>query len=235
MTVALAELKVVIIDEISLVSTRHLLWIDKRLQDIFGSGRPFGGRHMLFFGDFNQLPPVHDFAFYKGFPGNPLKNLKFQDLWYSFQVHYLTQIMRQKDDAKFAVALNNMAQGTMKEDDIQLFASRTFASIPEELKVPGKEIIRLYSTNEEVANCNEEILGGMTTEVHKSVCYDKVTLARSNGTVNQAVLEKLKELPHNKTGGLSYSLNLRIGARYMITINIDTLDGLVNGTSGILK
>ncbi|KAG2194771.1 hypothetical protein INT47_012073 [Mucor saturninus] len=67
MTAALAELKVVIIDEISLVSTRHFLWIDKRLRDIFGRDLPFGGRHMLLFGDFNQLPPVHDFSFYMGF------------------------------------------------------------------------------------------------------------------------------------------------------------------------
>ncbi|KAG2191561.1 hypothetical protein INT47_006013 [Mucor saturninus] len=235
MTAALAELKVVIIDEISLVSTRHFLWIDKRLRDIFGRDLPFGGRHMLFFGDFNQLPPVHDFSFYKGFPSDPTKHLKFQDLWHSFKAHYLTQIMRQKDYAKFAVALNNMALGTMTPDDIKIFSDHTFNSIPAEALVEGKEIIRLYSTNEEVYQCNEAILSGMTSAVYESKCYDKVTLEKSSAAVKDSLLEKLKGLSHNRTAGLPYLLNLRIGARYMITINIDTSDGLVSGTTGILK
>ena len=43
-----------------------------------------------------------------------------------------------------------------------------------------------------------------------------------------------KTLPYNKTGCLKY-LPLQIDARYMITSNLDTSDGLVNGSSGFLK
>ncbi|KAG2194770.1 hypothetical protein INT47_012072 [Mucor saturninus] len=128
-----------------------------------------------------------------------------------------------------------MALGTMTPDDSKLFSDRTFKSIPAESLVKGKEIIRLYSTNEEDYQCNEAILSGMTSAVYESKCYDKVTLEKSSASVKDSLLEKLRGLSHDRTAGSPYLLNLRIGARYMITINIDTSDGLVNGTSGIFK
>ncbi|MEG1463229.1 MAG: AAA family ATPase, partial [Anaerorhabdus sp.] len=58
MSVALNDLKVVIIDEISMVSDVMFGFIDKRLRDIFNPDVPFGGRTIIVVGDFLQLPPV---------------------------------------------------------------------------------------------------------------------------------------------------------------------------------
>lgn len=48
-------------------------------------------------------------------------------------------------------------------------------------------------------------------------------------------LQKASELDDSKTYGLTYDLNLKLTARYMITNNIDTVDGLANGTTGRLQ
>ena len=55
------ELKMIIIDEISMVSNKLMLYIHQRLVDIFGyaenSSVPFAGITMIFVGDLYQLPP----------------------------------------------------------------------------------------------------------------------------------------------------------------------------------
>ena len=55
-----SELKVIIIDEISMVSNHLLLYIHQRLTDILGcnDGTPFAGVSIITCGDFYQLPPI---------------------------------------------------------------------------------------------------------------------------------------------------------------------------------
>jgi len=52
----------IIIDEKSMVGRRMLALIDKRLREAFPEkkNKPFGGRSIILFGDFGQLPPVLD-------------------------------------------------------------------------------------------------------------------------------------------------------------------------------
>ena len=54
------NLKVVIIDEISMVGKRTFDFIDTRLQQLTGIRAPFGGLSVIAVGDFYQLKPVGD-------------------------------------------------------------------------------------------------------------------------------------------------------------------------------
>src|ERR1700722_11402912 len=56
----------VIIDEKSMVGRRMLAQIDTRLRQAFPENKnvPFGGRSIILFGDFGQLPPVLDLPMY---------------------------------------------------------------------------------------------------------------------------------------------------------------------------
>jgi hypothetical protein len=60
MRLSLAELKLIIIDEISMVSNMGLLHIHQRLKEIFvtPNSELFAGISVLVFGDFFQLPPI---------------------------------------------------------------------------------------------------------------------------------------------------------------------------------
>jgi len=55
----LHALKLVIIDEVSMLSNLNLAYIHLRLQEIFGESEWFGGVNILFVGDILQLPPVN--------------------------------------------------------------------------------------------------------------------------------------------------------------------------------
>lgn len=48
--------------------------------------------------------------------------------WHQFKFFELTEIMRQRDDQAFAVALNNMSKGKMTASDIALLRTRVVNS-----------------------------------------------------------------------------------------------------------
>ena len=54
----LENVEVVIVGEMSLVSSDNLYNLHKRLQEIFASEESFGGRCILLVGDILQLPPI---------------------------------------------------------------------------------------------------------------------------------------------------------------------------------
>ena len=56
----LAALKVLIIDEISMVSNKLFIVIHEMLKRAKESQEPFGGVKLVIFGDFKQLEPVND-------------------------------------------------------------------------------------------------------------------------------------------------------------------------------
>lgn len=193
---------------------------------------------MIILGDFWQLPPVHDYPIFNPFKSDNMKRLRCLDIWHSFKVHYLKTIMRQREDASFAVALNNMARGTMTTADVELFASRTFKELPEEVDVGRSEgIVRLFATNKEVNKCNEAIVAKFTTNSCVSTSFDRVVGQGGNNEARRSILELAKspDTPVSKTSGLPYQLQLTVEVRYMITNNVDTSDGLVNGATGILR
>lgn len=54
------NVKIIIVDEISMVGTKLIHYMNFRLQQIFKSDKFFGGVSILVLGDFKQLPPVGD-------------------------------------------------------------------------------------------------------------------------------------------------------------------------------
>ena len=57
-TSKLLGLKLIICDELSMLSNQQLIFINKRLQEFFGSKALFGGHSLIFVGDLWQLPPI---------------------------------------------------------------------------------------------------------------------------------------------------------------------------------
>ena len=91
-----AKLRVIFIDEISMVGFGMINFLNLKLQQIMGSKDPFGGLSVIAVGDLFQLKPVFDkWIFENSKDGySPLAS----NLWQKhFQMFELTQIMRQKD------------------------------------------------------------------------------------------------------------------------------------------
>ena len=81
---------------------------------------------------------------------------------------------------------------------------------------------------------NESVLNALSTEGCKFIAIDSLA-GDTSGEITEKFRDTLKELKVCDTQGLPYELYLKISARYLMTINSDTSDGLVNGATGILQ
>ena len=103
----LRNLKVLFIDEISMVGSGMFNFLNLRLQQIMGSKEPFGRITVITVGDLFQLKPVFDRWIFEN-PNTSFVSLG-SNLWVDFFTLFeLTDIMRQKDDKLFAELLNRI-------------------------------------------------------------------------------------------------------------------------------
>ena len=224
----LQHLQCVMIDEISMVGSKLFREVDRRLQQIFGNYLPFGGRHILCFGDLYQLPPVKDKWIFE----ETAKGLQVftPNSWTDFfYMHELTETMRQKDGENFADVLNRMRSGTNTVEDIKLLKSR---QISEHLSSTMVDVMHIYSTNKAVKAFNQICYDKCTGEKYKVISVDRSIEKMSEidkENVEKAIAED--EVPCS----LDRDLYLAIGLLYELTFNLNVEDGLVNGAAGYLK
>ncbi|KAJ1528129.1 hypothetical protein ONE63_008043 [Megalurothrips usitatus] len=159
----LHDLKVLIIDEISMVGQHILDMIDQRLRHLLCKDVPFGGVSVITVGDFFQLRPVCARPLYYPESSNPYAEIFGETLWRKFKVFQLKKIMRQ-NEMQFQVALNNLARGKLTKSDIRLFRKRTFKSVPHTTNFD--DAVHLFTKNEDLDNYNKMMLNkikGRTT------------------------------------------------------------------------
>ena len=228
------HVSVVIIDEISLLSNFLFKQINDRLQQIKKNSNPFGNVHIILVGDLFQLEPVsHTWIFKNLCEGyGPLA----VNLWNAyFDMYELTQIMRQKDDQKYAELLNRLREGNQTQADVDELTKRI---IPATDPVYPHEAPHIFRTNAEVNVYNEGVF--MKTQTEKaSVQATSIVLGDVTDIVRQNTVKHLYEdhkyTLHGNTGGLKSVLNLAISLHYDCTVNLDVDDGLTNGATCVLK
>ena len=147
------------------------------------------------------------------------------DLWNdNFLKVELTEIMRQKEDGQFAEALNRLRvrkkHDKLREDDITLLKSR-------ETGEDWSDAVHIYPCNKQVDEYNVKTLFAKCVDC---MCILAKDLKKDERSGNMKCAEiKIKKSSYTT---LSKSLWLGIGARVMLTRNIDVSDGLVNGVVG---
>ncbi|XP_044313295.1 ATP-dependent DNA helicase PIF1-like [Drosophila rhopaloa] len=205
--------------------------LDSRLKQIFSNvDTPFGGISVIVFGDLRQLRPVCDRWIFQPPSHDPYSAIFGSHLWSPFRFFELTEIMRQRDDQPFAIALNNMASGQMSSEDIVLLRGRTSV----ESQIPN-DAIHLFSSNQDTDRYNREKLNSIPTDQFISEAIDSVKSAHISSEQGNRCLEQARALKTSETQGLCTSLILKTTAKYMMTVNVDTSDGLVNGATGVLR
>ncbi|XP_015125103.1 uncharacterized protein LOC107046894 [Diachasma alloeum] len=109
------DVKLIIIDEISMVSNTTLMYINQRLMEIFNTFEQtdgwFGKKHILVFGDLLQLPPVRQDPPYMKIPSNAVEkrlgSMCSVNLWVDlFSYDELTINMRQQKDKVYGNLLS---------------------------------------------------------------------------------------------------------------------------------
>ena len=223
-----SEVQLIIIDEISMVSNRLLFRVHQRLIEIFGqSDRPFAGKSVLVCGDLYQLPPVKAQPIYIFNENTPVMHgVTCLELWHNFVIVELTEIMRQKDDATFIHILNKIRLGNIDKqvvDNLQArFIDKADSDYPE-------NALHIFAENHPVTLHNETMLQNTPGEIVMIHALDEIPANYCKTAIFEAQHRRQSE-----TGGLALLLNLKIGARVMITSNIDISDRLINGQLGVV-
>ena len=224
------HLKVVIIDEISMVGNMTLSFIDTRLQQLTGSKAAFGGLSVIAVGDLYQLKPVGDFLIcldLKAGASSLARNL-WKEL---FTMYELVDIMRQKDDLAFAQLLNRLRLNEMTEEDKQVLQTRVFDRDTGDYP---KDAVHLFARNFYVKKHNDNILSQLPGEKFVIPCHDNVVSANIPAKECQTLINSLPD-DYSKTGQLMKSLTVVVGMIVVHTANVDVEDGLTNGATGVVK
>ena len=138
----LKYLKLLIIDEISMVKADMLYQLDLRLQEIKEKvGVPFGGIGVLCFGDLMQLPPVQGRYIFDE-PSNKefLITHGLTPRWRMFNPILLEKNHRQGSDATYADLLNRIRIKQHTADDVEILSKRVRSSSHEDMKNVGLHI-----------------------------------------------------------------------------------------------
>lgn len=197
----LKRLEVLIIDEISMMDQELFELINKLLMMIKNNDMPFGGIQVILVGDFYQLPPVNgDYCF-------------MSPLWEYLCLYpvILTELIRQKDDNKLQLILEEIRNDKPSEETIEILTNLKNTSFKNKDIKPT----RLYPINKNVDKINQREF--------------KKIIDKNNGEI---MTYKAFSKKGDKIDG--YDITLTIGAQIMVIRNISIDCKLYNGTRGIV-
>ena len=214
-------LKILIIDEVSLLGADMLYRIHLRLCEIKQNEKPFGGISVILVGDLLQLAPVKA-KYVFDTPQNehfiPFHNEN--PLWQEFQPFILKHNHRQGDASLWTETLNRCREGIVTEDDELLLKGRLTTN-----EFLDEDAIHIFYTNFEVNQHNTKMLEKLETPL--------ITIkAGKYGPKGYTA-------PVSKDGRIASTqfldeLSLKVNARCVLTWNVNTVDDLVNGSTGTI-
>ena len=213
-----ANARILIIDEVSMLSARTLSMVDVVCREIRRNQQPFGGLQIVLVGDFFQLPPIQRREEREDEQESFAKEVAREEFAFAAAVWdtlnptvcYLSEQHRQ-EDAAFLEFLSALRSASIVESHRMLLRTRYSSN-------PKDGITQLYSHNADVNAINSAELEKLDGEVKKF---------EMEGRGPEKLVASLKR------GCLSPDvLSLKLGACIMFTKNDVTTHRYVNGTLG---
>ena len=205
----LKQVKLLVIDEISMVSRKTLDLVHQRMclaKHLDLNAALFGNISVLVMGDPYQLPPVGgESLFRKHAARNPSELAP--PLFEEFLFHELTQIMRQTGNEDFPQVLRSIRVATPAEHSLEdtLLQSRE-VTVPEDDPAYPTEVMHVHAQNRHVALRNEKMLKRLPGEEFQCKAQD----SPKDRSTNLAKLT-IPDDPQ-KTGRLLKFFNFKTGA-----------------------
>eukprot|EP01126_Amoeba_proteus_P036333 TRINITY_DN3699_c0_g2_i6.p1 TRINITY_DN3699_c0_g2~~TRINITY_DN3699_c0_g2_i6.p1 ORF type:complete len:617 (-),score=113.20 TRINITY_DN3699_c0_g2_i6:373-2223(-) len=240
--------RVLIIDEISMMSSAMFHRLEELAKSIRNDKSPFGGLQIVLSGDFLQLQPVikgisnsnfHSLNTANSSGSDELLFIQLEKKYFSkpfvFQadkwdeviggnVVHLTQIFRQSEDHEWMEILQQIRCGRVSMEASKRLSKTTENDL--------EDVIRIYPLNSQVTSYNNHRLNQLNTPISCFTSHDWYTIeSPSNETsecerilsnlLNQCLAEK--------------QIGLKIGCKVILLFNINQRLGLVNGSQGIVE
>jgi len=214
-------LQVLLIDEISMIGEVTFNDLDIRLQKIMNNDKPFGGISIMLIGDLMQLPPVKQKCIFDSVSYN-------REL---FKLHELTEIVRQSTDPEFAEILNRLRENKYTDDDIEaikLLADTDTSDWPD-------RYVELYMYNHLVNRENANALNRLTENENVQLVEIRAKDSSKDVKTGSCKVTVKEDTAISSTGNLPGRLKICVGAKVMLTLNVDIEDKLINGSLGTVR
>ncbi|KAF4636150.1 hypothetical protein G7Y89_g1941 [Cudoniella acicularis] len=228
---AILELKVLIIEEVSMVENQFLERLDCLLRHVLENTNPFGGIQVILVGEFHQLPPVKPFEFCLEC-GEPMTKqseytcttrscqllpeilIKFKegDMWafkapvwekHELRQVKLEQIHRQKD-GRFQDILNKIRNGVALTD-------AEWHDLERKKQLPRGNFANAYDTCIKRGSNNDDKYPPRSYEIARKLVEHRESL---------------------KDHRFQTKLTLKVGSKVVLLSNLNPKGGLVNGSQG---
>ena len=222
------HLKIVIVDEVSMVSKSQNELLSFRLGEITNKRHlPYGGLAVFFFGDLCQLKPIKGKWIFDTSmsQGDEMGGSELSPLWNLFDTLTLEVNHRQGDDKPYADMLNRIrtAQHT-PEDLLPLYEKIRQPGHPDlekaDLWISGKKAPVCVRNKKALEQLPGQAVVLKATHACPTEKVFKPRISEVDGTVADT--------------GFPNELSLKLGAKVMLMHNIDVGDRLVNGQIGAL-
>ena len=181
-----SELKTVIIDEVSMVLNKLLLYIHHRLVEIFGClpDVAFAGVTVIFSDDLYQLPPINASSVYGPYESGSWNNLIH--MWKLFRTAELDEVMRQKGDNDLINMLNKVVQTGDNDSErliISGFIYKNDPSFPE-------EALHIFAENKPAQCHNDNMLNHLCHSLLEVAAIDEMPQNISQSDISKAFNRK---------------------------------------------
>jgi ATP-dependent DNA helicase PIF1 len=216
------NLETLVVDEISMMSCELLEKLELLARLIRKNNLVFGGIHLVFSGDFCQLPSIGqnnniDFCF----------NCETWSKCITKTV-YLTEIIRQKN-IDFQQLLSHIRLGVLSDEDKSILLSR----VGKDVSMHGIEPTFIQGLNVDVDKINKNALKKLNLEKQKDgILLDfyeyEMSIENDYNLPDYIVLKFIKNLIVSKKSKFC------IGAQVMLLTNLDMDSSLCNGSRGII-
>ena len=235
------KVKVLIIDEVSMMSKKVFEIIEHIGRIIKKSIKPFGGIQVIFTGDFFQLPPVGNID------DDSTSQFCFEsEVWpllFLKQNHIqLTTIFRQKDP-EYREILNQIRYGAIDSilcEKLMKHVGRTYSD--ESMIVKPAKLFAVRAKADFVNQAQYAKLSGEEYLYNTESSTSLISYMDSGKTIEPELIhicnklnetDKIYELEYLKTTtNCAPIIKLKIGARVMCLHNLDIDNGICNGTQG---
>ncbi len=252
--------KMLAIDEVSMLSSDVMEYVDSVLKKIRGSDEPFGGIQVILLGDFFQLPPVKKDEEKESVAGTGSgrpddEDRKVNDnedydfcfksyVWKSLNLKtvMLKKVHRQKDE-KFINVLERIRTGEANDEDFGVLRSRSTDAFDD-----NRDTLKLFAHNVDADAYNRERFDEINASpfVYESVDimyvknnYDEEKINEIR--INEETYKNLSAddvkcyMQFEKNCKIPKILELKEGCKVILLRNIDIDKGLVNGSRGVVK
>jgi ATP-dependent DNA helicase PIF1 len=232
--------KVLILDEVSMLSKKLFEAIEEAARTIRRNPARFGGIQVIFTGDFFQLPPV----------GNAIEpdtaSFCFESpIWTSvFQIRNhveLRTIFRQTDPI-YKEILMEIRRGTISEANAEILKKYVGREKPTDC-VPTK----LFAVKSKADFVNKAMYDKIEEKEYSMEYIPKTTMktyTESGKEISKELLDKCSHMTSSETQfeieslitntGYAPTLHLKKGAVVMCTVNYDMDRGICNGMQGVV-